>query len=542
MERTNGSGLRRGRLSRRSLLAQGLALGGGIAGAGMLGGTVPSSAAAAAAVQPKTGGTFICAQEVDPISLDPHTDSNFSALQAFEHIYESLTQYDEKMNIIPCLAQSWEVQNGGKAWVFHLRPNVKFHNGQVMTADDVKYTIDRVLDPKTASPWFSWFDQVADVRVVDPLTLQVNMKSPYPGLLGSFAGMRASGVMPKGYAEKTNLKVQAIGTGPFKLVEYVAQDHITYAKNPDYWDKPYPYLDGMVFKILTDENTRLAALRAGQVHFAMIYAQDAQSMQGVPGVSVLHRTIANVTLHYINVSQKPLNDARVRKALRMAVDTNEVIQKAAFGQAVPSGPVPTGYGDWYLDPKVLPYTKPDVEGAKKLLAEAGYPNGTGLSIQLKCSPLYPQYVATTLVVQDSLKKIGVDAQVVQEEWGAFVADHNTELRSGGKEGGQIFCSGNTFRPDPDGYIFPYFHSTGTLNDGGYRNPKLDGLMLQARSIFNHDQRRSLYVEIQQTLLAESPNWYWYVAYNFEAMSTKVQGFTQSFTQRRMAFKKTWLSG
>jgi len=204
--------------------------------------------------------------------------------------------------------------------------------------------------------------------------------------------------------------------------------------------------------------------------------------------------------------------------------------------------VPTGYGDWYLDPKVLPYNKPDVEGAKKLLAEAGYPNGTGLSIQLKCSPLYPQYVATTLVVQDSLKKIGVDAQVVQEEWGAFVADHNTELRSGGKEGGQIFCSGNTFRPDPDGYIFPYFHSTGTLNDGGYRNPKLDGLMLQARSIFNHDQRRSLYVEIQQTLLAESPNWYWYVAYNFEAMSTKVQGFTQSFTQRRMAFKKTWLSG
>ena len=256
-------------MSRRDLLAQGLALGGGIAGAGMLGGAVSLPGAAAAAAQPRPGGTFVCAQEVDPISLDPHTDSNFSALQAFEHIYESLVQYDEKMGIIPCLAQSWEIQNGGKTWVFHLRPNVKFHNGQPMTADDVQYTINRVLDPKTASPWFSWFDQVQDVRVLDPLTVQVNMKSPYPGLLGSFAGMRASGVMPKGYAEKANLKVQAVGTGPFKLVEYVPQDHITYAKNTDYWDKPYPYFDGMVFKILTDQNTRIAALRAGQVQFAM---------------------------------------------------------------------------------------------------------------------------------------------------------------------------------------------------------------------------------------------------------------------------------
>ena len=539
MERPIGSG-RQGRLSRRDLLAQGLALGGGIAGAGMLEGAVVLPGASAAAPQPRPGGTFVCAQEVDPISLDPHTDSNFSALQAFEHIYESLVQYDEKMNIIPCLAQSWAVQNGGKTWVFHLRPNVKFHNGQPLTADDVEYTINRVLDPKTASPWFSWFDQVQNVQVLDPLTVQVNMKSPYPGLLGSFAGMRASGVMPKGYAEKANLKVQAVGTGPFKLVEYVPQDHITYAKNTDYWDKPYPYFDGMVFKILTDQNTRIAALRAGQVQFAWIDAQGAQALQSAQGITTLHRTVANVTVQYINVYQKPLNDARVRKAIRMAVDTNEVMQKAAFGQAVASGPVPTGYGDWYLDPKVLPYNKPDIDGAKKLLAEAGYPNGAGLSIQMKCSPLYPQYVATTLVVQDSLKRIGVDAQVVQEEWGTFVADTSLCVRSGGTQGGEIFCSGNTFRPDPDGYLFPYFDSMGTINYGGYRNPKLDLLMQQARQNFNHDERRSLYVEIQQTLLDESPNWWWYVAYNFESMSSKLQGYTQSFTQRRMAFKKSWL--
>ncbi|HET9001049.1 MAG TPA: ABC transporter substrate-binding protein [bacterium] len=534
------------RVSRRKLLARGLALGGGLG----LGGAeaaqllIPSwrgqTVEAATTAQPKRGGTLVAAAEVDPVSLDPHTNSNFSAAQGFEHLYESLTGYNEKNQIVPMLAQKWELSNGGKTYIFHLRPNVKFHNGQTMTAEDVKYSIDRVLDPKTASPWRSWFNAIEEIKVIDPLTVQMNLSAPYPGLLGSFAGMRASGIVPKGLAERENLKIKAIGTGPFKLVEFVPQDHITYARHPDYWDQPLPYLDGMTFKVLPEMTAREGALRAGQVQYASINAQGAEQLARVPGIKVLKGLIATVTLQYINVAAKPLNDSRVRKALRMAVDTNEIIQKAEFGAAVPSGPIPTGYGDWYLDPKTLPYTKPDIEGAKKLLAEAGYPGG-GFKIELKCSPQYPQLVAISLVVQDAVKKLGVDAQVVQQEWGAFVKDNDTVIRTGGKEGGEIFASGNTFRPDPDGYIYPYFHVGGERNYGGYSNPKLEPLMRQARTIFNHDQRRSLYVEIQRTLLEESPNWWWYVAYNIEATSEKVQGYAQSFTGRRFLLKKAWLS-
>ena len=527
------------RMSRRNALAAGLGLGGSLAGVRMLA-SADVLRAVAAAGQPKRGGTLAAAAEVDPVSLDPHTNSNFSAAQGFEHLYESLTGYDEKNQIVPMLAQQWEISNGGRTYLFHLRPNVKFHNGQLMTADDVKYSIDRVLDPKTASPWRGWFDSIDEIKVVDPLTVQMNLNAPYPGLLGSFAGMRASGIIPKGLAEKENLNLKAVGTGPFRLVEYVPQDHLTYARHPDYWDKPLPYLDGMTFKVLTEESARLAALRAGQIQYAYISAQGAEQLKGASGFTVLSKTVANVTLHYINVSKKPLNDWRVRKAMRMAVDTSEVIRKAAYGAAVPSGPIPTGYGDWYLDPKTLPFVRPDVEGARKLLAEAGYPNG-GFKVEIKCSPQYPEYVATSLVVQDSLKNLGIDAQVVQMEWGAFVKDHATELKSGGKEGGEIFCSGNTFRPDPDGYIYPYFHTGGVLNDGGYTNSKLDPLMLQARSIFNHDQRRSLYIQIQRTLLEESPNWWWHVKFNIEALSARLMGYSQSFTGRRFLLKKAWLS-
>jgi peptide/nickel transport system substrate-binding protein len=524
-------------MSRRAFLGSGLALGGGLTGLELLGrGARPALAQPAGT--PRHGGTLIAAQEVDPVSLDPHTNSNFSALQGYEHIYESLTGYDEKTNLVPALAQSWDITNGGKTYTFHLRPNVKFHNGQTMNADDVKYSVERILDPKTASPWRNWLDSIKEMKVVDPLTIQMNLDAPYP-LLGSFAGMRAAGIIPRGMAEKENLKIKAIGTGPFKLAEYVPQDHVTYARHAEYWDKPLPYLDGMVFKILTEENARLAALRAGQVHYAFLSAQGAAQLEGVPAVSVMRSPYAWVVLHYINVFAKPLDDARVRRALRMAVDTSEVIQKAVFGAGVPSGPVPTGYGDWFVDPQTLPYLKPDVEGAKKLLAEAGYPSG--FKLEIKCSPQYPEFVATTLVVQESLRKIGVDVTATQMEWGAFVALNTKTIQSGGKEGGQIFASANTFRPDPDGYLYPYFHSKGSLNEGGYNNPKLDPLLVEARSTGNPAERRKLYQQIQRTVLEDSPNWWWYAKFNIEAVSSKVRGYAQSFTGRRIFLKKTWLS-
>lgn len=531
MARTRGAS--NTNISRRGLLAGGLALGGGLAGLDVLG----ASRAALAQGAPKRGGTLVAAAEIDPVSLDPHTNSNFSSIQAFDHVYESLTTYDEKTNIVPALAQSWEVANGGKTYTFKLRPNVKFHNGQTMTADDVKYSIERVLDPKTASPWRSWLEPIKEIKIVDPLTVQMNLDAPYP-LLGSFAGMRAAGIIPKGLAEQENLKIKGIGTGPFKLVEYVPQDRIVYARNPDYWDQPLPYLDGMVFKVLTEENARLAALRAGQIQYAFLSAQGAAQLEGAQGVSVMKSPFAWVALHYISVVDKPLSDARVRRAMRMAVDTNEVIQKAVYGAGVPSGPVPTGYGDWYLEPQSLLYLKPDVEGAKKLLAEAGYPSG--FKVEIKCSPQYPEFVANTLVVQSSLKKIGIDVTVNQMEWGAFVADNRKSDQSGGKEGGQIFASANTFRPDPDGYIYAYFHSQGNLNKG-YRNPKVDPLIAEARTSSNHAERRRLYQQIQRTLVEDSPNFWWYAKFNIEAVAGKLQGYSQSFTGRRLFLKKAWLA-
>ncbi len=448
-------------------------------------------------------------------------------------MYESLTGYDEKMNIVPALATRWEIGADGKAYTFHLRPGVKFHNGQTMIADDVKYSIERVLDPKTASPFRNIFAVIKEARVLDPLTVQVTLNEPYPGLLSEFAGLRSSGIIPNGTAERENLKLKAVGTGPFKLAEYMPQDHLTYVRHSEYWDKPLPHLNGMTFKILTEENTRLVALRAGQVQYAGLSPQGATQLGNASDITVIRGPFAWAAAHRLNVAKKPLNDSRVRRALRMAVDTNEVIQKAVFGAGSPTGPLPTGYNGWYLDPHKLPYLRSDIEGARKLLAEAGYPSG-GFTLTVKCSPQYPEFVASSVVFQDAVKKLGVTVNVEQLEWGTF-------LKATGSFDFELAATAWTFRPDPDGYLYPFFHSTGVFNAGPYKNPRLDRLMEEARTSPSYADRVKLYQEIQRILLDDVAAFWYYTRFNIEALSSKVQGYTQSFSGRRVFLKRAWLA-
>ena len=490
----------------------------------------PAAAAPTPAPAAKTGGMLIAAQEVDPVQLDPNTSSNFSALQGYEHVYESLTGYDERTNIVPALAERWETPND-TTYVFHLRKGVKFHNGQEMTGADVAYSLERGLDEKTGSPWRSLLTPIKSIEVKDPHTVQVNLNAPYPGLLGALAVLRNSGIFPKDWDKNNNPKLQAVGTGPFKLKEFVPTDNLTFERNADYWDKGRPKVDGLTFKVMLDQNARIAALRSGQIQYATIDAQGAEQLKGQAGIQVLSSPSAWLTTHPFNASRKPFDDKRVRQALRMAVDTNEVIQKAVFGAGVPSGAIANGFGDWALPVSDLKYTKPDIEGAKKLLAEAGHPNGFATTIL--CSPQYPEFVATSLVCQEAWKKIGVDAKVEQVEWGTYVK----RASKAGEFDFDIGATAFTFRPDPDGYVFQYY-KTGAETNTGYSNPKMDELLDQARTTTDQAKRKQLYIEIQKIAEDEVLWMYWYVKNNIEAVTDKVGGYKQSFTQRRIFFKDT----
>jgi peptide/nickel transport system substrate-binding protein len=214
------------------------------------------------------------------------------------------------------------------------------------------------------------------------------------------------------------------------------------------------------------------------------------------------------------------------------MDPNEVIQKAVSGAGTPTGPVPTGHTDWFIKPEELKYQKPDYEKAKALLAEAGQGS---LTFTILCSPQYPEFVSTALVMQDSFKKIGVNADVQQIEWGTFVKQTGAPAYDY-----DIRITAFTFYPDPHHYMYPAFHSTGANNPNkSYNNPKVDELLDKGRSVTDSAERHKIYFEAQRLLEEDVPNFWFYSGVNIEAVRNHVKGYVPSFTGRRIALKTTW---
>lgn len=522
-------------LTRRTFLHRSIGLG---AACALLATLRPAAATAATLAAPAVqvaGAVMTVAQELDPVSLDPHKSSNFSAVQGFEHVYESLTQYDENLNVQPALAESWEMSADGRQYTFNLRRGVMWHDGTEFTAEDVRYWHERMMSPATVAPYKNWFDAIERMEVVDRYTARAYLPKPYPPLLATFAAMRGGAITQAGAAEHHNLATTAVGTGPFKLVEYVPQSHLRFVKNPNYWNAGLPYLDEVMMKIVPEEDTRVAALRAGQVDYAFLSQEGADRVRADRNITVLESPKAWLTVAQFNTSRAPFNDVRVRQALRMALDPNEIIQKAVSGAATPSGPVPTGHSGWFIPPAQLKYQTPDPAGAQRLLAEAG---ATGQRFTILASPQYPEFVSTALVMQDAYKRIGLDPQVQQLEWGTFVRQVNAPNFDY-----DISITARTFYPDPDHYTFPYFHSASVNNPNkSYSNSTVDDLLERGRTIADPTTRLQIYTQLQQLLEDELPHMWFYSGINIEAVRNTVKGYVPSFTGRRISLKATWLDG
>ena len=396
---------------------------------------------------PKPGGISVWAAETDPVALNPITNSNFSSTQGFEHCYESLTAFDAKAQIVPALAERWDTPNP-TTYVFHLRRGVKFHDGSELTAEDVKYTFDIVLDPKGPAFWRGNFDQVDKVEVVDGHTVRFVTKAPFPPLLGALAILRSSAIIPKGAMEKLKLETQVVGTGPYRLVEYVPKSHIKLRKNPDYWGKPLPYLDEVTFRILEEEDARVAGLRAGSLDYGFLTPEGVQRLRGESRIVVSSRPRTYLYAFVINRQRKPWSDPRARQALSLATDRQEIIEKVFSGGATMAGPIPFGFGDWYLTAEELQakWYKPDLAKAKALLKEAGVPDGH--TIDLLVTPFNQNFPGLAVVFADQLKRIGLNAKIRQVEQGVFLKEVAPPTFNY-----DIQANAYTARHDPDGYVY-----------------------------------------------------------------------------------------
>ncbi len=481
---------------------------------------------------------MVSAYEADPVNLDPHRNSGQASLYAWgDLVYQSLTMFDEKGNVVPALAESWENPDP-LTWVFKLRKGVKFHNGDELEAEDLVFWLRWMNDPNTAAVYKTFFTDITKVEPVDKYTARFVLKNPYSPLLPMLANMQGSVIAPRKWGEaKVKWDMEAVGTGPFKIAEYVPYSHIKYVKNKDYWEKGLPYLDEMTFKVTPEEEARIAALRAGAVQHALVTAEGAKRLAAEKSIAVLKRPTGQLIAFVPNGRRKPYDDVRVRQAINLVIDRKELIEKAAGGEGILTGPLPPGLKDYSIPTDELEkrwYT-PDIAKAKKLMADAGYANG--FKTKILCSPQYPWMVDSAVVLQKQVKAIGIEMEVVQQEWG-------TMLKAIGVSGGYDFDihpnAWGAARGDPDFYMSRSYNSKSDNNYTGIGTPKVDELIAKARSTANIEERKQLYRQVQETVLDEA--WYMFVCAtnSIEGVASKLKGYEQHLLGRRTWFKKSWL--
>jgi peptide/nickel transport system substrate-binding protein len=490
-------------------------------------GAAPAQAAPGqAAGRPSAaGGTLTFAIANDIIDFDPMLSRAFVDRNAHYQIYDSLVRVDQSGKIIPWLAEKWDTSADGKQVTFTLRKNVKYHDGSVFDADSVKWNIDRYRTTD-ASARKGELAPVATVDVVDASTVRFNLSAPFSPLLSLLvdrAGMMVSRQVAEAAGQDFTRKAFKAGTGPFVLTEAVKDDHVTLEKNPDWWGTDsagakLPLLDKIIIKPVLDSNVRLTNIKTGDAQYindvspkdvASVKNDSAMSYKEVPGLS-FGSLVPNRKDGFI------FNEGRYVKALSMAIDRQELLDKAFFGVGV------VGYGTiapahFAYDPNFKPFAKPDPDGAKALVSAVG--KGP-LSFEFLVPSGDPALLQQAQLVQAQLRKADIDAQIAQVEFAEILKQQTDHVFKG------LTYIGWSGRIDPDGNTYDFNYTGRPNNDGSYSNPDVDKLLDQQRQARDEATRKTALRQAEQIFAVDDPARTWFrFGVAQQLTTTQVQGLS-----------------
>ena len=455
----------------------------------------------------------------DPDLLDPASGRSFVGRIVFQSLCDKLVDISPDLKIVPRLATSWEITEDGKVVTLKLREGVTFQDGEKFDAAAVKYNIER---DKTMPESIRKVDlaSVNSVDVIDPLTVRLNLKTPDSTLLAALsdrAGMMVAPEAAKQAGNKFGLK--PVCSGPYKFVERVQQDHITLARNPDYWNAKAFAFDKVIFRTIPDSTARLASLRSGDLDIIeRVEPTDVKEIEAQKDL----RTVSVVSLGYqsltVNVANGPQSktplgqDKRVRQALSLAIDRQGLVDSVFDGQFVAGFQAVPPLSPYYSEK--FPSPKRDVDKAKALLKEAGVEHPV---IHMR----YPTSTRTQRVVevlQAMAAEAGFDIKLVSTEFATLLKAQS----DGDFEIAQIGWSG---RPDPDGNIYSFYVCGGGLNDGHYCNADVDKILKDTRLTTDIAARKALYEKFDSIALDELPIIYLYFEKWIWGMAKRLTGFT-----------------
>ena len=316
---------------------------------------VPLLASSAAATTSSTpagggGGVLVAGQSAEPDRFDPHLTSAYASFQVLENVYDTLVQPGDDLTMEPALATDWTTSEDGLTWTFNLRQGVKFHNGRELTADDVVYSLERIRDPEVGAGPSYRLDAVDTITAVDDQTVEITVTPPTPNLLTLLGGFKGMAIVAHENVEDGTIDTQPIGTGPFMFESYSPGEGVSFVRNPDYWRAGLPHLDGINFVAIPDPTVLLTNLQSGDVDWIdTVPPAEIESLSSSDDVVVGRTSAGDYAYFALNEARPPFDDVRVRQAIAMAINREEITEAATFGAATANETAIPAGNFWHYD-------------------------------------------------------------------------------------------------------------------------------------------------------------------------------------------------
>lgn len=460
------------------------------------------------------GNTIVVGLEAEPTSLDAHQISDFNSSRAAMELYDQLVQFqDESTEIEPDLAEKWDVSEDGIEYIFYLKDGVKFHDGTPLNAEAVKFSIERQTNPD--HPFYDTgtyayadftFGPIKSVEALDELTVKITLNEPFAPFLGNMA-MHAASIVSPTAVEKygADFTKNPVGTGPFKFVSWSPGVEIVLEKNEEHFMQ-VPKIDKLIFKPITEAQTRLAELESGNIDLSVnIPPDDLQRLQDNEALTLVEQAGMHVWWTAFNTQRAPFDNVKVRQAVNYAINKEAIVDGILQGTGeIANSPLPPTV--WGHNASITNYDY-NTEKAKELLAEAGYADGFDVTYWVPESGSgMQQPQAMAAAIQSDLAKIGINVEIQTLEWGAYLDKVFVPADQNDMDMHQMSWIGDN--GDPDNFLYILFSGkqwpTAGFNDSYYKNEKVDELLDKARVTKDKAVRTEMYEEVQEIIMSEAP--------------------------------------
>lgn len=517
------------------------------AGAGRSASPTPASAG-----QPKRGGTLTVADNLDPQHLDPHTlitpaIVNFYSLASNRLLRVkggpsvSPTSYELEPDVATALPE----QPDQLTYIFKLKPGINWQNlppvdGRPLDAADFKFTIDRIGTNKPEFIYRYLTDAIDKVEVTDAATLKITTKQPYARLVQTMALPMFSVVSKEVVERDGNLQTTLIGTGPFQLASFTPRVGAKFVRNPGYFEKDLPYLDGVNYTFISDQSARLAAFLGGQVDIlnagttTITVDNQNQVKSGLPGATIERFSAVGGNEYMWMADKPPFSDLRVRQAWHYALDRAKQVQVDGAGDADwRVGPLSPGFTDWArAKSDIQADGQLDMKKAKQLLDAAG--QGGGFKMQLMAASDQPDEITWAEFAQQQFKPLGIEVEVQSVPHPQYLSAQVQRSLTPG----QVYAI--RAYPDPDDYIYPLFYSKGSKNYTNINDPKLDALVVAQRQELDVAKRKQLLQQLDHDWINYAYHVYSYVGYQYQAYQARVKNFQYTALGELTQLRNTWI--